>query len=708
MKSFSPAGLATKAYFGLGARTFGNPQGHTSGGGASPALSWQTIFNAFAISSVPQCVLVLGDLTAVVGCEASGQILYTLNGGLTWATGAQTVPARVDVNALASNGAGVIVAFGDSAGSAGQLSRSVDGGATWADVTPANFVTASNGTFLNQLQWSAPLGRFVCFATDAGGNARCFTSRDGLAWSSTVLAVPGFGLGDFRATNGVIVAAGFDATHALVQYSADAGVTWSTPLSVVTATGFFNTVEFNGSAWNLTGDDGVNAFNYTSPDALSWTLANTVALNAAPPYDTLQASAPQASGAGRFVSFGNPGAATTDIGWAQSGAVWTPVTIANALSRVINAAGTLYAFGAGIDASNDGNAWVSQLAGAVDIRGLSSNAVLSLAVGLDVHGNPAILKLRPPQLAAIDWTFRGAIVGSGNTAGADHGTAIVVDGNGNVSRSTDGGATWVNTAVLGSFQAGVLADVAYGQGRWLIASSGPGGNPALWSSVNDGVSWSAIISPPALPALGEGLTSIATDRAGNWVALALTTYMVSADNGVTWTAPGLYAPGQWNRNCLAFLDGLFTATASQAGTGFSVIVTSAGGAGAWTEHVIAPTTDVFAQFGKIQQLGSQYATTLQGADAVRIASSPAALTGAANQPTGSGDFPLVLLAAGGILFAFPAAGANASFNSLDGIAWVLGGLLGMLGTGQVAVVYDSVNQSGIASGSNGVSTVHSP
>ncbi len=37
MKSFSPAGAATKAYYGLGARTFGNPDGATRGGGAYAA-----------------------------------------------------------------------------------------------------------------------------------------------------------------------------------------------------------------------------------------------------------------------------------------------------------------------------------------------------------------------------------------------------------------------------------------------------------------------------------------------------------------------------------------------------------------------------------------------------------------------------------------------------------------------------------------------
>lgn len=34
MKAFSPAGPAVKAFFGYGAKTFGNPQGHTSGDGA--------------------------------------------------------------------------------------------------------------------------------------------------------------------------------------------------------------------------------------------------------------------------------------------------------------------------------------------------------------------------------------------------------------------------------------------------------------------------------------------------------------------------------------------------------------------------------------------------------------------------------------------------------------------------------------------------
>lgn len=37
MKSFSPAGAATKAYYGLGARTFGNPDGARTGGGAYAA-----------------------------------------------------------------------------------------------------------------------------------------------------------------------------------------------------------------------------------------------------------------------------------------------------------------------------------------------------------------------------------------------------------------------------------------------------------------------------------------------------------------------------------------------------------------------------------------------------------------------------------------------------------------------------------------------
>lgn len=37
MKSFSPAGMATKAYYGRGARTFGNPDGATRGGGAYAA-----------------------------------------------------------------------------------------------------------------------------------------------------------------------------------------------------------------------------------------------------------------------------------------------------------------------------------------------------------------------------------------------------------------------------------------------------------------------------------------------------------------------------------------------------------------------------------------------------------------------------------------------------------------------------------------------
>lgn len=79
MKSFSPAGAATKAYFGLGARTFGNPGGAIrgdgsfhggGGGGPTPNLIIRSDAGAqlvdVAAGGAPSDQI-LGDFSSLIG-----------------------------------------------------------------------------------------------------------------------------------------------------------------------------------------------------------------------------------------------------------------------------------------------------------------------------------------------------------------------------------------------------------------------------------------------------------------------------------------------------------------------------------------------------------------------------------------------------------------------------------------------------------------
>jgi len=485
VKSFSPAGLAIKGYYGLGARTFGNPSGATSGDGGvtGGALAWNVNFSGFAAGSVPNTVLCLDSQRAVVGCTVTGEILFTTDGGATW-TAAANANNRRDVFDFAYDGLGDLVAYGVDNSNNAQLSVSFNGGQSWTDVTPANFVTVQSGTGFKCVQWNAVIQKFVCFAEDGTTATSCFTSFDGLAWNSALLSSPNLLVGDFRIYNGLIVVVGRAVAPSpdrlLIQRSADGGATWATVLNAVPTAlfQFLDTVEFNGSGWNATGSDQTNNtnFNYTAPaSALAWTLQNTVPVGGPPPYDTLQAST---GNGGLFVSFSNVGATTTDIGLSPTGVGWSQVTIPNAVSFVLNIANTLYGFGDGIDASLDGTHWQSQLAQAggsqsvnyVNASGpVGSAGVLSLACGTDAANAPTIWKFStvvPAVPGSVTFTIvagpnsNGPYVnGPPNTYEFAAGSGTVGPPSGSTAGAINGDPVLVNAATI----------VAVGQ-----VSSGPG------------------------------------------------------------------------------------------------------------------------------------------------------------------------------------------------------------------------------------------
>ncbi len=161
MKSFSPAGAATKAYYGLGARTFGNPDGARRGGGAY----------------------------AAGGANINGP---NQGGGGSPPAGAWTFSTSAAALAVDGNGFNPsMIAFGAGrfvAAASPTAITSADGGVNWATVPAApiyNSIVFGNGLFL--------MSGTVTFGTSILNYS---TSPDGLAWTArTVNLDVVFGIG---------------------------------------------------------------------------------------------------------------------------------------------------------------------------------------------------------------------------------------------------------------------------------------------------------------------------------------------------------------------------------------------------------------------------------------------------------------------------------------------------------------------------------
>lgn len=180
MKSFSPAGAAVKAFFGLGARTIGNPGGaltgdgsyNGGGGGGGGGLIW---------TSRGQ---IGGALHTLASVARSGTILITggdtevfrsLDHGTTW-TSIHTLPFNL-VN-IAAGSANTVCVCGSVTGvNQGSLARSLDSGTTWADFTPF-----PNNTIGNQIGTDGT-GHWVMLGGIAA-QGQVFQSADnGANWS---------------------------------------------------------------------------------------------------------------------------------------------------------------------------------------------------------------------------------------------------------------------------------------------------------------------------------------------------------------------------------------------------------------------------------------------------------------------------------------------------------------------------------------------
>lgn len=200
-KSFSPAGMAVKAYYGLGARTFGNPDGAHSGGGAYAAGGANPNGPNQGGGGVGPPVLVAHQRNAIA------------------------TPADVAVSA------GVWIAVGLN-----EVWRSLDA-KTWT-LVHSFAATIQLGTVTR--------GSAAVWATlglDTGGVVVAFTSPDGIVWTQQFVTPAanqspiGVAFG-----NGVFLS---DDTFAALR-STDTGATWVDGAPFATSSGF-GTIRFDGT-----------------------------------------------------------------------------------------------------------------------------------------------------------------------------------------------------------------------------------------------------------------------------------------------------------------------------------------------------------------------------------------------------------------------------------------------------------------------------
>lgn len=259
MKSFSPAGMAVKAFYGLGARTFGNPAGARTGGGATggganpngpnqggggaPAgFAWTA--RAPVPGSTTLFTLAAGG-GVLVGSDGLNVLYRSTDDGVSWPT---THVLGFNTVAIAFGAGTWLTSGGVGAGNAAILARSIDSALTWSEsaVFPVNTTTA--GLITN--------GATVVALRDEGGvnGGRVRRSvNTGLTWPALSAFVNLAWLNDTGIHDGVqFVALGLQSTTGFptVNTSAD-GLTWvETVLDATGTDGFCNAVVFDAVSGN--------------------------------------------------------------------------------------------------------------------------------------------------------------------------------------------------------------------------------------------------------------------------------------------------------------------------------------------------------------------------------------------------------------------------------------------------------------------------
>lgn len=292
------------------------------------------------------------------------------------------------------------------------------------------------------------------------------------------------------------------------------------------------------------------------------------------------------------------------------------------------------------------------------------------------------------------WTAR--TIGTAATAfnsnvAATNGIALLVDGNSEVWKSTDGGHTWQNTGVN---LPGVFAIAAAGSTFLLFSATN------AWRTT-DAVTFTG---PHTLNFTGlNGFATAARDNATTWVvgSTGSRNTSISTDDGLTWTQHTILGTSNW---VVSFIyDGTQWVGLLSSGT---QIGTSPDGI-TWSFTTLTPGGDFFNNTLGFLAGPHYLCSVFNGANnAVRNAATPAGLATAADVNTGipgSSGLQCVLVG-NGIYWVFDNTGLTAGSNDF-GLTWSQVPLNFKTGDfpGTVFQAYDAVNHSFIAIGTAGIS-----
>lgn len=277
------------------------------------------------------------------------------------------------------------------------------------------------------------------------------------------------------------------------------------------------------------------------------------------------------------------------------------------------------------------------------------------------------------------------------------GVSLLIDSDGNVFKSTDGGVTWASLSSLpGAPFGGSGGNLIYSNGVWIYSDGA-----TAFRSADGGATWSAV----SMGTVSAGFGMLATDGVSTLVMFANvlgtgTAYAHSTDNGLTWTGSDPIAGGTVLFGTPPLWDGAkFVALATDAALAQNEIITSTDGI-TWA---ITNTTNVLEEglsFGNGVYLAGVGAS---GADAVISANTAINLAAATPVDIMSGSSGInAVLAASGLYFAFSTSGiVSASDDAANWIEENLGFVAAESIFISPAVAFDSVHSLFIAGGSNG-------
>jgi len=248
VKSFSPAGMAVKSYYGLGARTFGNPGGATSGNGSFNGGGGSTlVFRHTNLTALSCNDIAFNGATWIAGGGGGSALeIWRSTDAITWTNVFTADPLTVQSLLAVAFGAGTWVAWGsDVAGTSQVTFFSLDDGLTW---NPGGILGGDNQQ-----------GRGIAYGNGvfvANGKFNTFLSGDGQNFSAG---------SNFPNSSGFGVVA-FDGSDFLVANNDNSGCPGFSS-AAVSSTG-----DTPFSEQNITGLQ----FTFSIPTAFGWDTGRTV------------------------------------------------------------------------------------------------------------------------------------------------------------------------------------------------------------------------------------------------------------------------------------------------------------------------------------------------------------------------------------------------------------------------------------------------